>query len=104
MLPWPDARRCGVLIVNTWVGDPFRFQFWIWTLQIISSYRWLMAEPMSAETFVRVAWTLVICALIIAAAWLTRDDKSESVTMRPLFLLAMALFSCIALQKRSRSF
>ena len=88
-----------VLIVNTWVGDPFRFQFWIWTLQIISSYRWLMAEPMSAETFVRVAWTLVISALIIAAAWLTRDDKSESVTMRPLFLLAMALFSCIALQK-----
>jgi len=88
-----------ILAVNTWAGGPLNFQFWSWSLQMTSAYRWLMPSPLVPEAALRLACTVGIAAVIFTAAWFTRDAKSESVTMRPLFLTAGLVFSCIALQK-----
>ena len=88
-----------ILAVNTWAGGPLHFQFWIWSAQIIAAYRWLMASTMAREAALRLVSTIVMCAAIFIGAWFARDPKSDRITMRPLFLLAGALFSGIALQK-----
>jgi hypothetical protein len=88
-----------VLVVNTWAAGPFNFQYWRWNAQMISAYRWLMASALAPGAAVRLAYTLAVCATIFAAAWFTRDPHSDRVTMRPLFLMAAALFCGAALQK-----
>jgi hypothetical protein len=87
------------LLVNTWAGGPLRYQFWSWSFHMMSSYRWVMAAPMAPEAAFCLARTFAVCVAIFAAAWFTRDPESESLTMRPFFLVAVMLFSCVALQK-----
>jgi hypothetical protein len=88
-----------IMAVNTWAAGPFHFQFWMWSLRGVSAYRWLMALALAPEAASRLAYTLGVCGIIFILAWFTSDPKSDRITMRPLFLLASALFSCVALQK-----
>jgi hypothetical protein len=102
-LRFAAGASAGVLgwavLVNAWAAEPLNFRFWIWNVQMTSTYRWLMTEAMRPEAARRAAFTLACCGLIFAIAWLTRDSKSESLTMRPLFLLAAAVFASVAVQK-----
>lgn len=88
-----------VIAVNTWAASPFDFRFWAWNAQMISAYRWLMASPLAPEAAARLLYTMLICAVIFGAGWFTRDAKSDRITMRPLYLVASAIFSFITLQK-----
>jgi hypothetical protein len=88
-----------VALVNTWAARPWDFQYWIRSFQVITAYRWLMVAAMAPETGYRLMWTFLACMAIFLAAWLARDAKSETPTMRPAFIVAAVLFSAIALQK-----
>ena len=88
-----------MVLVNAWASSPFDFRFWLWNAQMTSTYRWLMAQGMTPEIARRMALTAGGCAIIFAGAWFTRDEKSETVIGRPLFLMAAALFGSVALQK-----
>lgn len=93
------GTMAGVLAINTWAAGPLNFQFWTWSWQVTSAYRWLMAHGLAPESAERVAWTLLACAAVFLLAWRLREEGSETCTMQPVFLLAAALFSCMVLQR-----